>query len=140
MQHEISCEWNGKMQFDGNVNGYHVSLDASHPDGTPPNGASPKRLLLLAAAGCTGMDVVPMLEKMQVKLEHLSLDVIADVEEGEPYAYTSMKITYTFKGKDLEASRDKIERAVSLSQEKYCGVAAMLRKAMPITTEIRINT
>jgi putative redox protein len=137
MHHEITCEWKGGLEFNGLVQGHHLTLDSKHKDGTAPKGPTPKPLLLLAAAGCTGMDVIPMLEKMRVKVDGLSIDVVADGVDTDPKVYTSMKIIYTFRGKDIEVDRDKIERAVRLSEETYCGVSAMLRMAFPIATEIR---
>lgn len=140
MHHEISCDWKSGFEFDGNINGHHITLDGHHADGSPMKGPNPKPLLLLAAAGCTGMDVVLMLEKMQVKLGSFSIDVIADGTDEHPKVYTSMRIVYNFRGDGLDAVRDKLERAVALSEEKYCGVSAMLRKAITITTEIRVNS
>ena len=139
MHHEIECEWKGGMQFDGNVLGHTVTLDDLHSDGSPTLGPSPKRLLLLATAGCTGMDVIPMLEKMRVVVTGLSIKAAADGVDTDPKVYTSMKITYLFRGPGLEAEREKVERAVRLSQEKYCGVSAMMRMAMPIDYEIKIT-
>ena len=139
MHHEITCEWKGKMEFEGEILGHKIMLDnASSPD-SDNKGASPKRLLLLAVAGCTGMDVVSMLAKMRVKLDGLTLRVIADGVDTDPSVYTDMKIIYQFRGEGLDAERDKLERAVTLSQEKYCGVSAMLQKAVKITTEIVIS-
>ncbi|MBS1904579.1 MAG: OsmC family protein [Bacteroidetes bacterium] len=139
MHHEATCEWKGGFEFDGTIEGFHITLDGAHKDGSPMKGPTPKPLLLLATAGCTGMDVVLMLEKMQVKPDSFSIDVKADGGDEHPKVYTDMKIIYRFTGEGLEASRDKIERAVSLSQEKYCGVSTMLRKAMEVSTEILIN-
>ncbi|HET9137039.1 MAG TPA: OsmC family protein [Candidatus Kapabacteria bacterium] len=137
MHNEITCEWKGEMQFEGHVHGHSIMLDDIHPDGTPSVGPTPKRLLLLSAAGCTGMDVIPMLKKMQVPIEGLTIKVEAEGTDTHPKIYTSMKIIYTFSGNDIESYRSKIEHAVTLSQEKYCGVSAMLRMVMPI--EIIIN-
>ncbi len=138
MHHEIECTWQGKMEFEGKLNGHTIILDTTPAGGGENHGASPKILLLLAAAGCTGMDVIPMLKKMQVPITGLNIRAIADGTDVDPKVYTSMKIIYEFLGNDLESYRDKLERAVSLSQEKYCGVSAMLSKAMEITSEVVI--
>ena len=139
MHNEITCLWKGGMEFEGDLTGYKIILDSTHPDGTKPHGPTPKRLLLLSAAACTGMDVIPMLEKMQVPFKGLDIKVEADGTDTDPKVYTSMKIIYHFTGDNLESYRPQIERAVGLSQEKYCGVSAMLSKAMSIETEIRIT-
>jgi putative redox protein len=138
MHHEISAEWKSGFEFDGLVEGFHITLDGHHADGSPRKGPSPKQLLLLSVAGCTGMDVVLMLEKMQVKLDGFSVDVVGDGKDEHPKVYSTIKIIYSFRGEGLEAIRDKFERVVSLSQEKYCGVSTMLRKAADIETEIRL--
>lgn len=139
MHHEITCSWKGKMEFEGDIMGHKILLDDKSAPGSEDKGPSPKRLLLLSAAACTGMDVIPMLEKMKVKIQGLNIKVEADGTDTDPRVYTYMKIIYEFSGEDLENSRDKIERAVSLSQEKYCGVSAMLKKVMEVQWEIRLT-
>ena len=138
MHHEIECKWQGKMEFEGKLNGHTIILDTTPSGGGENHGTSPKILLLLSAAGCTGMDVIPMLKKMQVPITGLNIRAVADGTDVDPKVYTSMKITFEFIGDNLESHRDKLERAVSLSQEKYCGVSAMLSKAMEIMTEVVI--
>lgn len=138
MHHEISCEWKGDMMFETSVMGHTIMLDKDQGDGMPTMGPLPKPLILVAVAGCTGMDVVPMLKKMHVPVEGLAIKVVGDVAETHPKVYTQIKIVYEFSGDDLEAYRTQIERAVTLSQEKYCSVSAMLRPSVEITTQIRI--
>ena len=126
------------MQFEGLLRGHSIMLDDVHEDGTPSVGPSPKRLLLLSAAACTGMDVIPMLNKMKVPIEGLMITVKANGTDTHPKVYTDMRIIFEFKGKGLESFRTQIEHAVNLSQEKYCGVSAMLSKAMTIEIEIKL--
>jgi putative redox protein len=99
-------------------------------------GPRPKPLLLLAAGGCTGMDVIPILKKMQVEPDYFNMVVEGEVTEDHPKHYTKMHIIYEFRGKNLPI--DKLQKAISLSQDKYCGVAATLKKALPVTWEIKI--
>ena len=139
MHHEITSIWKGGMQFDAEVLGYTISFDETHDDGTPMLGTSPKRTLLAAVGACTGIDVVSMLKKMRVPFDSLSISVGADAAEAHPKVYTQMKIIYHLRGAGLEEHREQIEHAVSLSQEKYCSVSAMLRKAMEVSAEILIN-
>ncbi len=120
------------------IDGHSITIDATPAGGGENHGPSPKILLLLSAAGCTGMDVIPMLEKMRVPITGLNIRAVADGTDVDPKVYTMMKIIYEFSGNNLNEHREKLERAVSLSQEKHCGVSAMLSKAMEITTEIVI--
>jgi putative redox protein len=136
MTHSVETSWKGKMKFDALVSGHHVIMDALPEVGGDNEGARPKPLLLAALAGCSGMDVVSILSKMKVEPEEFDIRVDADVTEEHPKIYTKMHVIYEFKGKNLPL--DKLQRAVELSQDKYCGVSATLKKAMPITYEIRI--
>ncbi len=136
MKHKIETSWQGNMKFDALVSGHHITMDALPAVGGQDAGARPKELMLAALAGCTGMDVISILQKMRVNIEDFHVDVEADVTEEHPKHYTAMHIIYSFKGRDLDA--EKLERAIELSQEKYCGVSAVYRKAMPITHEIKI--
>jgi len=93
--------------------------------------------MLLALAGCTGMDVVSILKKMKVEIEKFNVEVIADLTEEHPKHFFKMHVIYKFWGNDLPL--DKIEKAVKLSDEKYCGVSAVYKKALQLTNEIQIN-
>ena len=136
MKHNVNTAWKGNMEFDSVVNGHHVIMDASTEGGGEDLGARPKQLMLTALAGCTGMDVVSILKKMRVELESFNVNVEADVTDEHPKHYTGMHIVYEFTGKDLPL--DKLEKAVKLSQDQYCGVSFMYKKAMAITFEIKL--
>jgi len=82
------------------------------------------------------MDVVSILKKMRVEPEYFNIRVEAEMTEEHPKHYTAMHIIYEFKGENLEM--EKLQKAVNLSQEQYCGVSAAYRKAMEITQEIVI--
>ncbi|MDD3567706.1 MAG: OsmC family protein [Bacteroidales bacterium] len=133
---KINIDWQGDMAFETELDGHKLVIDASPEVGGGNKGPRPKPLMLVALAGCTGMDVVSILKKMRVELDGLRIWVEAEQTEEHPKHYSEMKIIYEFKGKDLPM--DKIEKAVNLSEERYCGVSAVYRKAMPISTEIRI--
>ena len=92
---------------------------------------------LTALAGCTAMDVVAILKKMKVDLEDLSVEAESELTDDHPRVFRGIKLTYRFKGKDL--SLKHLEKAVRLSQNRYCGVSAMLSKAVPIEYEILIE-
>lgn len=137
MKQTLKTEWKGDMKFEAEVNGHRLTIDALTESGGHDEGPRPKNLMLLALAGCTGMDVVSILKKMRVELTSFDVDVIADMTEEHPKHYTHMHIRYIFSGHDLPM--DKLQKAIDLSQERYCGVSFMYRKAMKITHEIIIK-
>jgi len=82
------------------------------------------------------MDVVSILRKMRVEFDSFQTHVDADVTEEHPKHYNKMHVIYEFTGKDLEKNRKKIEKAVNLSEERYCGVSFSYKQTMEITNEI----
>lgn len=133
---KVEIKWNELMQFDALVNGHTIKLDADSTVGGNNVGPRPKPLLLVALAGCTGMDVVSILEKMRMKMDDLQIDVDGELTEEHPKIYNKIHITYKFKGSELDM--DKINKAINLSQERYCGVSAMLSKAAEITYSVEV--
>jgi len=126
----------GNMGWEMDINGHHFITDADEDMGGENKGPRPKTLLLAGLIGCTGVDVKMILDKMKVKLHDMKISVEAQSSDEHPKVYTKIHLTYTFVGYDLPI--DKLEKAVELSQEKYCGVTAMLNKAAPITHEIKV--
>ncbi len=137
MKQEISISWKDGMAFEAEVNGHKLMLDAGEQHGGKDLGPRPKPLMLVALAGCTAMDVVSILAKMRVELDNFDVKVEGEQSEDQPVHYISMHIVYEFWGKDLPM--DKLEKAISLSQERYCGVAAVYRKSMPVTYSIVLH-
>lgn len=133
----ISAKLKDNMAFEMNLNGHNFITDASEEVGGSNLGPRPKQLLLAGLIGCTGMDVMSILRKMKVELDDLNIKVSADNTNEHPKVYENIHLTYVFKGEDLP--EDKINRAVSLSQERYCGVSAMLKKVTAVTYEIIIK-
>ena len=136
MKHTVDTSWQGNMKFDAVVSGHHVIMDALPLVGGNDEGARPKELMLASLAGCTGMDVVSILKKMRVEPEYFNIRVEAEMTEEHPKHYIAMHIIYEFKGEGLEL--EKLQKAVKLSQDQYCGVSTAYRKAMEITYEIVI--
>ena len=132
-----SVRWDSGMSFQVEQDGHHFVLDASAEAGGRDLGPRPKALLLSGLGACTGIDVVGILEKMRVKFDGLDIQVSAETRDEHPRIYTGIHVRYVFHGKDLPM--DKLERAVKLSEETYCGVSAKLRPAVPITTEIVVE-
>lgn len=136
MKHEMSAKWNGNMQFEALLDGQTILMDAPVAAGGDGAGVRPKLLLLTALAGCTGMDVTSILKKMRVPIEDCTVSVQGELSEGTPALYTKIHVIYEVKGDNLPLS--KVEKAVRLSEESYCGVGLLLRRAVPITSEIRL--
>ena len=137
MKQTVNTKWLGDMKFDSEVNGHHIIIDALPEAGGNDSGPRPKTLMLTALAGCTGMDVVSILKKMRVEVKRFDVEVVADGNNEHPRHYTHMHIIYRFAGTDLPM--DKLQKAVEMSQERYCGVSFMYRKAMEVTHEIVIE-
>ena len=134
---QVKINWKEKMAFSAEVNGHEIMLDAAEKVGGENRGPRPKPLMLAALAGCTGMDVVSILKKMRVEVEDFNVSVEGDLTEEHPKQFSKMHVVYEFKGKDLPM--DKLKKAVSLSEERYCGVSATYRQAMEITSEIKVS-
>lgn len=136
MKVKADCIWQGKMAFEAEVNGFKMMIDAAPEVGGENNGPRPKPLLLVSLAGCTGMDVISILKKMRVEPEYFNVKVEAEPTEEHPKTYSSFHIIYEFKGEDLPV--EKLEKAINLSQDRYCGVSELFKKGAEITHEIKI--
>lgn len=137
MKNKVDVKWTDKMSFEATVNEHKIVLDAMESVGGEDKGPRPKGLLLVSLGGCTGMDVVSMLKKMRVEFDSFSVEVEGELTEEHPKYYHTITINYFFKGKDLPM--EKLEKAVSLSQDRYCGVTAMLEKAAKIEHKIIVE-
>jgi len=136
MKNNVSISWLNEMAFEAEVNDHKLYLDASAEHGGKNMGPRPKPLLLLALAGCTAMDVISVLKKMRVEVKSFDVEVEGDLMEEHPKKYSAMKVIYSFTG---DVPRDKAEKAVNLSRERYCGVSAMFSEILEIDYEIKIN-
>ncbi|MCE5332138.1 MAG: OsmC family protein [Bacteroidales bacterium] len=135
-KHIIRTEWKGNMAFEADINGHKVTMDAVPEAGGNDLGPGPKKLMLVALSGCTGMDVVSILKKMRVDIEKCNIEVQGDVTHDHPKQYYKMHVIYEFTGKKLPL--DKLQKAVRMSEETYCGVEALYRKAIEVTSEIKV--
>ena len=132
---EADVVWKGGLQFDGHALNETIHLD-SHLDGYS-QGTGPKRLLLVALAGCTAMDVASMLPKMRVPFTSFKVRAIGDTADEHPKIYKTMHVIY-----EIDTDPEylpKVEMAIQKSREKYCGVHAMLEKAGTITHEVLLT-
>lgn len=123
------------MLFNADTMGGSFYIDAAQEVGGEGKGVRPKALMLTSLAGCTGMDIVSLLKKMRAEVEGIEIDVAAELTEEHPKYYHKVHMEYRFYGKEFQ--KDKIEKAVNLSIDKYCGVMEMFRKFAEVTTEIK---
>ncbi|MFN8241970.1 MAG: OsmC family protein [Bacteroidales bacterium] len=136
MKDSVTARFSGNMLFTTVVNGHELKIDASREGGGNNEGPRPKSLMMASLAGCTGMDVVSILRKMRVEFESFNVEVTGNITEEHPRHYDQMHVKYILSGHDIP--REKVETAVSLSQEKYCGVSYSYKQAMKVTHEIVI--
>ncbi len=137
-KHEIETQWMGKMQFNALINGHTVIMDAPERSGGEENGPIPKPFVLAALSGCTGMDIIALLRKSGQTIEDFDMKVTGELSKQAPIQYTAIHLQYLFKA--TASATEAIVNAVNDSQEKYCGVSSMLKKALPVTWEIIINS
>jgi putative redox protein len=125
------------ITFAGKTDSNHwVIMDGPKEFGGSNAGIRPKELLLLGLGGCTGSDVVSILNKKRVKIDGFEININSDVSDEHPQVYTKIDIEYVFYGD--EVTEKEVERAIELSQTKYCGVTKMLEKAAEITHSFKI--
>ncbi|TYB95783.1 MAG: OsmC family protein [Kosmotoga sp.] len=125
----------GEMAFHVKTpSGHDVYLDSGEKVGGNDSAARPMELVLVALMGCTSMDVVSILRKMKVTDYEYYMEVESEKKDEHPKVFTKINLIYNFTGKNLP--KDKIEKAVQLSQEKYCSVSAMLRETVELTYDI----
>ena len=136
-QHVIETQWMGKMQFNSLINGHTVIMDAPENVGGEDAGPIPKPFILTALSGCTGMDIVAMLRKANKEMREMNIKVTGELSKKPPIEYVAMHIVYEFKGD--ESYQNAALDAVTVSQEKYCGVSHMLRKVLPVSWEVNDN-
>lgn len=137
MESSIKLSHVEKMQFQTELNGHKLTIDADPKVGGENKGPRPKPLMLVSLAGCTAMDVISILRKMRVEPDDFDVEVQADQTNEHPKHYHKMHVIYSFQGDNLPL--DKLKKAVNLSEEKYCGVSTVYRQAVDMTTEIRVN-
>ena len=136
MTHSISLRHAEDMHFVTEVNGHTLHLDADAEVGGLNAGPRPKPLILVALAGCTGMDVASLLTKMRVDHKNLVVDVEADLTDEHPKTYHTFRVKYSLNA--AETNREKIEKAINLSKDRYCGVSALLGKGAEIHYKLDI--
>ena len=123
----ITTKWVGGMAFESNnPSGLDLRIDAGPESGGEGSGYRPKALMLSALAGCSGLDVASLIKKMKLKVDDFQIETIANLTDEHPNYYDAVTVEYHFHGKELDEK--KLQRAVDLSVEKYCGVMEMFRQ------------
>lgn len=133
---KITTSWLNNMAFETEINGHKITIDATSEVGGENRGPRPKPFMLAALGGCTAMDVISILKKMRVEVEKFDVTVEGELTEEHPKHFYKMHVTYEFTGKNLPM--DKLKKAVDLSEDRYCGVSAVYKKAMELTSEIKV--
>ncbi|MBM7654431.1 OsmC family protein [Neobacillus cucumis] len=131
---DLTIKWNGKMAFAGTTpSGHEIKMDAAPEVGGENTGARPTELLLQAAAGCTAMDIISILQKMRLEPTSFQIDVDGERAEEHPKRFTNINIHFALDG---ELPEDKVIRAIQLSKDKYCSVSHSLNAEMTVSYSI----
>jgi putative redox protein len=125
------------MHFVGEIDNFRIDLDAEESVGGVGAGPQPPRLLLVALAGCTAMDVISILRKKRQQVSGLSVEVQGSRAEQHPKVYTHFNVLYRVRGKNVDPQA--VERAIYLSKTRYCPVIGMLGKVAKVTTRYEIE-
>jgi len=133
----ISVNWvDGMLMVGKSHSGHSITMDGPPEIGGENLGVRPMEMLLLGVAGCTMIDVVSTLKKMRQDLTRCETKVNAERANDHPKVFTDIHIQFVIKGKDLD--QNKVEKAITLSAEKYCSASIMLGKTASITHDFEI--
>lgn len=134
---QARVQWNGKMGFVGISGSNHaVVMDVSPDHGGDGAAASPMEMVLMGLAGCSGIDVVSIVQKKRLNLHRMEIFLDAERAEEHPRVFTKINVKFVFEGEGL--TEKPLQDAVRLSMEKYCSVAGMLSKTASIDWSIEI--
>jgi len=133
----IEIKWQGKKCFEAtSESGHKVLMDASKEVGGEDRGSRPMELLLMGLGGCSGIDVMMMLEKGKQQVTDCQMQITSERAEGVPAVYTKIHLHFKVTGTDL--SEKRVAKAVALSAEKYCSVSKMLEKTAEMSHDYEI--
>ena len=134
MTNKIEVSWKGDMLFESVAPEGSVLIDADDAVGGQGKGLRPKAMMLTSLGGCTAMDVASLLKKMRAEVDDFKVEIEANLTDEHPKFYDKVHVIYRFYGSDFK--KDKIEKSVNLSVERYCGVFEMFRQFSNISHEI----
>ena len=135
MTNHITTTWLGDMKFEStNPSGHNLFIDAGPESGGKSEGYRPKALMLSGLAGCSGLDVASLIKKMKLEVSNFKIEIDANLTEEHPKYYDKVEMNFHFYGENL--NEKKLQKAVDLSIEKYCGVMEMFRQF----ADVKVNT
>lgn len=138
MKHTVTTHWKENLLFESdNPSGHNVLMDTSTENGGTNKGLSPKAMMLSSLAGCSGLDVVMILNKSRTEIDDFKMVVTGELTDEHPKYYHTVTVAYHFYGTNL--NKEKIQKAVDLSFEKYCGVMEMFRRFAKVNIEIEYH-
>jgi putative redox protein len=130
-------KWAGGLKFEGiSAFGHKIVTDASRADGGDEAGYKPSEMLLFSLAGCTGIDIVRILEKQKQQLTALEIELVGQQPDEYPKPMETIEIKFTARGKNLDPQ--KVARAIELSEQKYCTVGLTLQNKTRITSSYKV--
>jgi putative redox protein len=137
---KVNVAWNGGMSFKatGETSGQSVIMDGSKEIGGQDLGPRPMEMLLMGAGGCSSIDVMMILQKGRQQVEDVRVEISAERAAEEPKVFTKIAMHFIVVGKALSEAR--VQKAVSLSMEKYCSASIMLGKAAELTYSYEIQS
>jgi putative redox protein len=135
---KVKLEWLRSRMFVGTDHmGTSIAIGYDRESDPEGKGINPSDMLLLAAASCSAYDVVQILEKGKQPLEDLKVDVTAEQSQENPFPYVSLHFNYRIWG-DVPA--EKIQRAMQLSEDRYCSVLATIKPGLTFTSEFTLES
>ena len=137
MELKADIDWQEGLAFRAHLDGFDFTIDGTPAAGGRDLGPRPKGLTLVSLAGCTGMDVISLLGKMKVKVGKFRVTAKAQEAAEHPKKFLGIVVTYSFTGPGI--APEPLRKAISLSEERYCGVRASLLPGVPIRHEIVLN-
>ena len=133
----VEVEWEGGLRFTArDAYGHALTVDAPEGTGAPFSGFMPGELLLTSLAGCSGIDVVEILRKQRQEVLHLDITTTGTQQPDPPWRWEEIELHYVVTGRGL--SRTAVERAIRLSETRYCSVGATLRPGVRISSTYKI--
>jgi putative redox protein len=130
----VNLTWNSGLKFEAQLNDRKIQLNSVDQ---MESAFTPMELFLISLAGCTAMDVQWILERQRQKVEHFEISANGKRRDEDPRTYQSIDIEYVVKGENIR--RDAVQRAIQLSQEKYCSVMAMVKDSVKLNITYRIS-
>ena len=129
--------WAGGLRFEGtSAFGHSIATDGGKPAGGQESGYKPTELMFFGLAGCAGVDVVNIMKKMRQELTSLEIEVTAHQNEDYPKPFHTVEVKFIARGNNLDP--EKLEKAIALSEEKYCAVSQTIQTEAEVTTSYEI--